>query len=213
MGDLLQMVVELAVAGLCGVTAASISVADSETDGYRTLTATDRLAREIDEVQYRSGGPCVEAIAGSSAVMEPLPSTRWPELSLAAARAGAAAVWSLPLAGSTEVGASLNLYASTGQPWAEERAALAAALAAGAATILDQRQALSRCEQLNATLQRALETRTVIGQAQGVLMARQRITASEAFEVLRRASQRTNRKLRDIAFEIVSKMTGEHHAG
>lgn len=42
-----------------------------------------------------------------------------------------------------------------------------------------------------------------MGPAQGVLMARQSISPGEAFDVLRRASQRTNRKLRDVAAEIV----------
>jgi AmiR/NasT family two-component response regulator len=60
----------------------------------------------------------------------------------------------------------------------------------------------------NANLQAALTTRTVIGQAQGVLMARQEINEAEAFDVLRRASQRTNRKLRDIAADIVRSVQG-----
>lgn len=55
----------------------------------------------------------------------------------------------------------------------------------------------------NATLRLALDTLPVMGPAQGVLMARQSISPGEAFDVLRRASQRTNRKLRDVAAEIV----------
>lgn len=207
--DLLQTIVDLAVAGLGGVTAASVSVATPDPGGYVTLCATDPAVKEVDEVQYRTGGPCVDAISGSSEVMLTLPSGRWPEFSRAAAGAGTTAVWSLPLEGVAEVGASLNLYASTPAPWTAESARIAPALASKAATILAHRSALARCEELNATLQRALDTRTVIGQAQGVLMARQRIGADEAFEILRRASQRTNRKLRDIAADIVSGMTGE----
>jgi len=44
-----------------------------------------------------------------------------------------------------------------------------------------------------------LSTRDVIGQAKGILMERQRLSAGDAFDLLRRASQRLNRKLADIA--------------
>jgi GAF domain-containing protein len=56
----------------------------------------------------------------------------------------------------------------------------------------------------NLNLQEAIETRDIIGQAKGVLMERQHIDADRAFEILRRASQRSNVKLRDVAALIVS---------
>jgi AmiR/NasT family two-component response regulator len=49
----------------------------------------------------------------------------------------------------------------------------------------------------------AMESRAVIEQAKGVLMAQRHVSAEEAFEILRAASQRYNRKLRDIALGIV----------
>jgi len=52
-------------------------------------------------------------------------------------------------------------------------------------------------------LQAALITREVIGQAQGILMERERISADQAFDLLRRASQHLNVKLRDVAQELV----------
>jgi AmiR/NasT family two-component response regulator len=62
-------------------------------------------------------------------------------------------------------------------------------------------------ERLNTRLHAALATREVIGQAQGILMERERISSSEAFDVLRRASQHLNVKLRDVAQDLVD--TGE----
>ena len=56
-------------------------------------------------------------------------------------------------------------------------------------------------------LQQALLSRDVIGQAKGILMERQRITADEAFDVLRKASQHLNVKLRNLAEHVVE--TGE----
>jgi AmiR/NasT family two-component response regulator len=55
----------------------------------------------------------------------------------------------------------------------------------------------------------AMVSSSVIDQAIGILMAQQRCTAEAAFELLRQASQRRNRKLRDIAAEIVTKVSGE----
>jgi AmiR/NasT family two-component response regulator len=49
----------------------------------------------------------------------------------------------------------------------------------------------------------ALATRSMIGQAQGLIMGRLGITAADAFDWLRTRSQRTNRKLREVAQEVV----------
>ena len=62
-------------------------------------------------------------------------------------------------------------------------------------------------ERRAANLQAALATREMIGQAQGILMERERITPDQAFDILRRASQHLNVKLRDVAQSLVD--TGE----
>ena len=53
----------------------------------------------------------------------------------------------------------------------------------------------------------AIDSRDVIGQAKGVIMSQHRVTADEAFAMLKRASQRRNRKLVDLAVEVAA--TGE----
>lgn len=55
-----------------------------------------------------------------------------------------------------------------------------------------------------ATLRDALESRLVIGQAMGLLMARQGLSTDAAFEALARQSQETNVKLRDVAARLVA---------
>jgi AmiR/NasT family two-component response regulator len=57
------------------------------------------------------------------------------------------------------------------------------------------------------TLQVALVSREIIGQAQGILMERERLTALEAFAILRRSSQHLNRKLNEVAQDLID--TGE----
>ena len=56
-------------------------------------------------------------------------------------------------------------------------------------------------------LEEALLSRDVIGQAKGILMERLHLTSDQAFEELRAASQKHNRKVRDIAAEVAD--TGE----
>lgn len=69
----------------------------------------------------------------------------------------------------------------------------------GLANMETQQQTMAIVDQLT----QALESRDVIGQAKGILMARERCTSDEAFDILRRASQRMNTKLRDVAEQIV----------
>lgn len=56
-------------------------------------------------------------------------------------------------------------------------------------------------------LRTALDSRELIGQAQGILMERHKLTGAQAFTALTRVSSHTNRKLVEIAEELVS--TGE----
>jgi GAF domain-containing protein len=115
---------------------------------------------------------------------------------------------SLPLALDGQVAAALNLYARHARAFSASDREVARALAgqctAALEVILHQTdQALLR-EQLDA----ALRSRAVIDQALGILMAQQRCTAREAFDLLRQASQHRNRKLRDVAADVVTAGTG-----
>ena len=63
---------------------------------------------------------------------------------------------------------------------------------------------IDECNAAIGQLRKALESRDIIGQAKGILMTRQRISAEEAFDILRRASQRSHMKLRDVAASVVA---------
>ena len=64
--------------------------------------------------------------------------------------------------------------------------------------------ALDQAERRAANLETALLSNRQIGTAIGILMHQRKITETEGFDLLRRASQRTNRKLRDVADEVVT---------
>ena len=66
---------------------------------------------------------------------------------------------------------------------------------------------VARLEQEVVNLRRALETRQLIGMAQGIIIAREKCHPERAFEALSRASQRQNRKVTDIARQIVDRNT------
>lgn len=73
---------------------------------------------------------------------------------------------------------------------------------------------VARLQQEVENLKRALETREVIGMAKGILMAKERCHPDAAFDMLRRASQRENRKLVELAAQIVeqnARKTGRPH--
>ena len=53
-------------------------------------------------------------------------------------------------------------------------------------------------------LSAAMEHRGVIEQAKGILMGAHRISADDAFNLLRQRSQNENRKLRDVALDVVA---------
>ena len=79
--------------------------------------------------------------------------------------------------------------------------------AAFAAAMIDLAQTRRDLRQREAALHRSLSTRDIIGQAKGILMERERLSAGQAFDRLRRASQGLNVKLSDIARKLTE--TGE----
>jgi hypothetical protein len=103
----------------------------------------------------------------------------------------------------------LNLYsaapAAFDGPQRQHAEAFAAQCAAALALSLRQvRQA-----QVQQQLAEAMVSSSTIDQAIGILMGQQRCNAATAFDLLRQASQHRNRKLRDIAADIIANVSGQ----
>lgn len=183
----------------------------------KTAVFTDEEAPEIDAAQYQSGrGPCLDAWRERRVVrMDDLLDMEdaYPEFAKAAAAHGVESTLSLPLiAGERSLGA-LNLYARVTDGFTGEDEAIGADLAAAAAIVLANANDYWDAAQLNEQLSQAMQSRAVIEQAKGILMAQSaRLTPDTAFDLLRRASQRENVKLRDIAQRIVERrgLTGDN---
>ena len=203
----LQTVVDLAVDTIEGCDYASIFVSRA---GMVTSPAlSDPMAAELDALQLRGNeGPCIDAIAGSSPCYadDLARDPRWPSFGPAAAAAGVRSLLSLRLSADGTLGA-LNLYARYPSAFGAVDRARGLVVAGLAGIALSLARANEEHARLAENLRQALMSREVVGQAQGILMERERITAEQAFDILRRASQHLNVKLRQVAQDLVD--TGE----
>jgi GAF domain-containing protein len=205
--DTLAAVIELAVGTIEGCDHAGIFLLEG--NAVTTPAGSGPVVTELDIVQRDTGeGPCLEAIRDGATMYswDLNDDDRWPSFAREATSRGVRGVFAVPLAANGIRGA-VNLYAEFPHPFGvvdRARAQLLAGLSGMALAVARLNQAEERRK---AAVQAALSTREMIGQAQGILMERERITGDQAFDILRRASQHLNRKLRDVAQTLVD--TGE----
>ncbi|MEP7045044.1 MAG: GAF and ANTAR domain-containing protein [Ilumatobacteraceae bacterium] len=202
----LQLTVRLAVTSIEGCDFAGIFVIRD--DAVVTAAASDPLVVELDDLQFSTNeGPCLDAMAvgGTSYAADLDDDARWPAFGPAAAAAGIRSAVAYRL--SSHPVSALNLYARLPAAFGATDRAKGLIFATLAGIALDAAGERALEEQRVANLHEALHTRELIGQAQGILIERERITADQAFEVLRRASQHLNVKLREVARNLVE--TGE----
>lgn len=202
---LLQRVAELALRTVADCAAASVTLISGP--GPRTAAHTGPLALELDEVQYAAdAGPCLAAAreVRTYAVELSVADERWPHFTDAARRLGATAFLATPLvAGGRSVGA-LNLFSTTAGGFGEVDSALVELFCARASVALANTRLYETAVATAEQLTEAMTSRAVIEQAKGILMARGGIDAESAFAALTARSQQDNRKLRDVAADLVA---------
>jgi len=174
---------------------------------HRTAVYTDETAPEVDQTQYDTGdGPCLQAFNDQQ--VQTIHSTReqgpWPAFRSAAAAHGIGSTLSLPLMVDKQSVGAMNLYARREHGFSAADEERGSPFASQAAIVLANAQAYWDARTLTERLGEAMKSRAVIEQAKGMLMASQRCSEEEAFQLLVAASQRENVKLRDIATRIVS---------
>jgi hypothetical protein len=178
-----------------------------ERQGFVTIGATSDIPPRVDRIQYELGhGPCVDAILTDNLfnVGDLRTDGRWPEFGRRAAEeTGILSMLSFRLffedSTSTDLLAGLNLYAAKPEAFDEVDETMLGLVATHGALAISAAQQRSRADGLTA----ALQSNRDIGAALGVLMARLLVTREQAFDLMRIASQRTNRKLRDIAQDVL----------
>jgi GAF domain-containing protein len=181
-----------------------------------TAAFTGEMALSLDERQYAGHeGPCLRAAAEKATVSVPdtAADTRWPAWSSQAAAAGAGSVLSVGLPILDDVDGALNIYGGQPRAFDADTVVLAQTFAGYAAVALANAHLYHSTATLTQHLQAAMESRAVIEQAKGIIMGERRCTADEAFAVLTKVSQDSNRKVRDVAAALVARTQGQPDGG
>ena len=177
-----------------------------------SIATSDERAALIDEQQYGNGdGPCLESLRTGRVVevQDQRTDDRWGVYGEHAVRLGVLCSLSFPLVVEDRTTGAMNLYGyDRPNTFSEDDKQRAEVFAAQASTALTLALRFAQHNEVTEQLEAALESRTVIDQAIGVLMAQQRCDADTAFDLLRKHSQNNNRKLRDVAAGLIFQVTG-----
>jgi GAF domain-containing protein len=205
--SVLQRIVDLAAQAMPAGTELSMTLMRG--DQPTTAAFTGALAEELDEVQYERGfGPCLEAALGGVfiEIVDGRAEDRWPEYMPVFTERGALSALAAPVP-AAHLTAALNAYARSPQAFADDDRLTLAEFAAYAGAVLTNMDALQDARDLAENLRKAMEFRSVIEQAKGILIERHKLTSDQAFRLLADASMHTNRKVREVAQDLV--LTGD----
>jgi GAF domain-containing protein len=199
-----ELVTSLAVETIPGTAGAGVTLVDAR--GRRTFAASNALVEQADRLQYElDQGPCLAAARDQVKIRidDVAQDSRWPEWSAAVAEVGVRSMLSIPLvAAGTGMGA-IKVYASQPAVYDARAERVLELFAQQAAILLANVQTLADAQQVNVQLTGALQSRDLIGQAKGILVARGAADDASAFAMLVDASQRADRRLHDVARRLV----------
>jgi GAF domain-containing protein len=220
--QLLRDLSRLAIAGrtLEEVLGDIVAIANREVPGAESTSITlvrddkaftaahfGQMSLDADELQYQEGGgPCMDAGRGGVVlrVDDMRTEQRWPDYVPRVLATGVRSSLSVPLPYQGSTIGALNIYSTQPAAFASPESLKAGLeVAETIAVAVANADAHWQVSEQARNMRLAMESRAMIEQAKGVLMAQRRVTAEQAFEILREASQRYNRKLRDIATGIV----------
>jgi GAF domain-containing protein len=194
--ETVEKVLDFALKAVAGDHAGVVFVRHGQVE---TVACTAPLVAELNELQMQlENGPdlALAQYRRSILIEDTQTDCRWPRWAKAAADAGARTMVGGRLYISGNVSGSLNVYAAQPGVFSDEDRAVAQVLARHAAI------ALATVEEQSGLL-RALDSRKLIGMAEGILMERFGFDDDQAFAVLRRYSQTRNMKLRNVAQVVV----------
>jgi GAF domain-containing protein len=204
----LQTVADLAKRTIPG--ASDVSVTLVRNQAAHTAAFTGDLALQMDESQYEVGyGPCLDASAGATTMSVPhmVDESRWPRWTKQAVEHGVGSSLSIGLPVQETVTGAINLYATEPEAFDEDAVVVARTFAGYAAVALANAHLYDATATLAMQLQAAMDSRAVIEQAKGIIMGERHCSPDEAFSILAKLSQDTNRKLRDVATTLVQQAT------
>lgn len=203
--DMLRRVADLANRSIPGTRDVSVTLVRGRS--RQTVVSTGALARDLDEWQYEhQRGPCLDASASGDSVSVPdtAEEQRWPSWAAMARAAGVGSSLSIGLPIQESVVGALNVYGDTAHAFDPPGIVVAEGFAAYAAVALANAHLYDSAATLAEQMQEAMRGRAVIEQAKGIVMGQRRCSPDEAFALLSKISQDTNRKVRDVAAALVA---------
>jgi hypothetical protein len=211
-GGVLEQILTVTKRVIPGADLVSVTLRDPNGRFYTPLE-TDPVATRIDQLQYETGeGPCVDAARPDGPAMafsgDVACDPRWPRFGPAAAALGVRAVLGtalVPDARPPRQSGALNIFSRRVNGLDQADATTALLLATHASLALAHTHAVTMSELKIVNLHKAVDSRDIIGQAKGILMARRGISADEAFDLLRRTSQDLNTKLVEVARTLTAR--------
>jgi transcriptional regulator with GAF, ATPase, and Fis domain len=171
---------------------------------FATPAATGPLSTKTDAIQYEVGaGPCLDAVLSQRVFRtgDVRVDPRWPEFGRRAhEETGLLSMLSvrLFLEDDDQHLVGLNMYSREPDAFDDDSETFGVLLATHGSLALSS----ARAREQAANLQTALENRTEIGIAMGILMVQHKVTREDAFNLLRVSSQLVGRKLRDVAADV-----------
>ena len=207
--EYLQRCASLSVRLVSDADHASITITSPGPGESFTTVWTDEVTVEVDTHQYAAGvGPCLDAVRTGEVVRVDVATSeaRWPEFVADATAIGVRSSLSAPIGLGEDRAGALNLFSAAKTGFADDDDLLMMIVDYAERTITDFTR-LREAQDLVEQLRQAMATRAPIEQAKGILMAVHRITAEQAFEMLRQQSQDTNTKLNALALEFVAAHT------
>jgi GAF domain-containing protein len=208
--DFLDMLTERSVE-LLGADAAGVILSDQH-GHLQVVASTSNHAQDLELFELQSDeGPCLDCFRTGRVVANVDPdeaAARWPRFSTASIGAGYRSAHAIPLRLRDKTIGAMNLFCVNQFALSEDDLALGQALADVATIGLLQERAVRESELIAEQLQTALNSRVLIEQAKGVLLARAGVDVDEAFRLMRNYSRQSNRPLRDVAAAIVDGSLG-----
>jgi len=180
-----------------------------------TVYASDRLASDLEDLTLTLGeGPSVDASAGGPTVVADLTTpaclARWPAFAPAAVQAGVRAVFALPLqVGAIRLGV-LDLYRARAGDLDREQLADALVLADTACALLLDAAQPDGPHPNGHRPEQASPAHPEVHQATGMIIAQLGVTAAVALTRLRAHAYAHDRRLRDVAADVVARRLRFH---
>jgi GAF domain-containing protein len=192
---------------ILGAEAAGVMLTDAR-GGLRLIASSDERMRLLELFELQGAeGPCLDAFSTGRPLQANASSSRirWPAFAQRSSDSGFQMMCAVPLRVRTNVIGAMNLFRATDEPFTDDEMGIAQAMAEMAAIGLIQERALREHSLLTEQLQAALNSRVIIEQAKGMLAEYLKVTMAEAFKLLRTYARDHNRKLSDVARDVVDR--------